>query len=338
MADLKLELTRLEMPLKHTFTIARGSTEVARTLLFSLSDGERTGLGESSPVSRYGESIESLEAYWSAFGSLGDDPFDLQNPLTGHTPPAARTGLDIALHDLIGQRLGIPLWRYFGLDPARTPYTSFTVGIDDPAKMLDKVREVGEHPVLKVKLGTGNEIEVLRAIRGIYHGTIRIDANEGWTPERAVAVLREIEPLEIEFCEQPIPAGSPEQLRWIKERTKIPIVTDEDSCNASDLPKLYGCVDGINVKLVKCGGIRGALEMIHTARACNFKIMLGCMVESGILQTAAAHLSPLVDWADLDGAFLLRENPYVGMTYRNGKIMLPDAPGLGVHPASALAR
>jgi|SRR5579872_1135006 len=334
---MELELARLAMPLKHTFTIARGSEDVATTVCFALSDGEHVGLGESAPVSRYHESCDSVEAYWRAFGPLGDDPFALQQLLTDSTPPAARTGLDIALHDLIGKRLGIPLWRYFGLDPTRTPYTSFTVGIDEPQKMLEKVREVGDHPVLKVKLGMGNEIEILRAIRGIYHGTMRIDANEGWTPEQAVEILREIEPLEIEFCEQPIPAGSPEKLRWIKERTKIPIVTDEDSRDARDLPKLYGCVDGINVKLVKCGGIRGALEMIHTARACGFKIMLGCMVESGILQTAAGHLSPLVDWADLDGAFLLRENPFVGMTYRNGKIVLPEDPGLGVHPAGAVA-
>jgi len=336
MADLQLEMTRLEMPLKHIFTIARGSEDVARTLRFEVSDGEHVGLGESAPVARYHESLDSVEAYWRGFGPLGGDPFALQSLLTDRTPPAARTGLDIALHDLIGKRLAIPLWRYFGLDPERAPYTSFTVGIDEPEKMLEKVREVGDHPVLKVKLGTGDEIEILRAIRGVYHGTIRIDANEGWTPERAVEVLREIEPLEIEFCEQPIPAGTPEKLRWIKERTTIPIVTDEDSRDAADLPKLYGCVDGINVKLVKCGGIRGALEMIHTARACGFKIMLGCMVESGILQTAAAHLSPLVDWADLDGAFLLREDPYVGMTYRGGKIVLPTAPGLGVRPAGAL--
>ena len=196
--------------------------------------------------------------------------------------------------------------------------------------MLAKVREVGAHPVIKVKLGAGAEVETLAAIRAIYGGTIRIDANEAWTPESAVAILRELERYEIEFCEQPIPAGTPERLRWIRERTSIPLVTDEDSKDAADLLALAGCVDGINVKLVKCGGIRGALAMIHTARALGLKIMLGCMVESAILSTAAAQLSPLVDWADLDGPFLVASDPFDGLRYAGGKIVLPDGPGLGV--------
>jgi L-alanine-DL-glutamate epimerase-like enolase superfamily enzyme len=164
----------------------------------------------------------------------------------------------------------------------------------------------------------------------MYTGTIRVDANEAWTPEQAVTNLNALARFEIEFCEQPIPAGSPAKLRWIRERSPIPIVTDEDSKDARDLPALYGCVDGINVKLVKCGGIRGALNMIHTARALGFKIMLGCMIETQILTAAAAHLSPLVDWADLDGPFLTADDPFTGVTYADGKIVLPDGPGLGV--------
>ncbi len=218
-----------------------------------------------------------------------------------------------------------PLWRLLGVDPAAPPLTSFTVGIAPLDEMLAKVREIGTHPVLKVKLGAGAEIDTMAAIRSIYGGTIRIDANEGWTPEAAVTILRELERFEIEFCEQPIPAGAPERLRWIRERTSIPIVTDEDSKDADDLLALAGCVDGINVKLVKCGGIRGALAMIHTARALGLKVMLGCMVESAILSTAAAHLSPLVDWADLDGPFLVARDPFDGMRYAGGKIVLPDA-------------
>jgi L-alanine-DL-glutamate epimerase-like enolase superfamily enzyme len=181
-----------------------------------------------------------------------------------------------------------------------------------------------------VKLGAGAEVETIAAIRAIYTGTIRVDANEAWTPESAVAILTELARYDIEFCEQPIPAGTPERLRWIRERTTIPLVTDEDSKDARDLPALAGCVDGINVKLVKCGGIRGALEMIHTARALDLKIMLGCMVESAILTTAAAQLSPLVDWADLDGPFLVANDPFDGLRYANGKIVLSDRPGLGV--------
>jgi L-alanine-DL-glutamate epimerase-like enolase superfamily enzyme len=268
--------------------------------------------------------------------ALGSDPYAL-DALLASLPPAQRCGLDVALHDCIAKDVERPLWRLLGLDPARTPLTSFTIGIAPLDETLAKVREVGAHPVIKIKLGAGAEIETLAAVRSQYTGTIRIDANEAWTPESAVAILREIARFDIEFCEQPIPAGTPERLRWIRERSAIPLVTDEDSKDARDLPALAGCVDGINVKLVKCGGIRGALAMIHTARALGLKIMLGCMVESAILSTAAAHLSPLVDWADLDGPFLVARDPFAGLRYDGGKIVLPDGPGLGVVERAAAA-
>ena len=328
MPSLHLTVTPLELPLVHTFTIARSSESVARTALVRLQWGTIAALGESSPSKRYNEDISSVIAGLQA-RALGSDPYALDALLAG-LPPAQRCGLDVALHDCIAKDVERPLWRLLGVDPARTPLTSFTIGIAPLAETLEKVREVGTHPVIKVKLGTGAEVETIAAIRNLFQGTIRIDANEGWTPESAVAILRELERYDIEFCEQPIPAGTPERLRWIRERTTIPLVTDEDSRDANDLPALAGCVDGINVKLVKCGGIRGALAMIHTARALGLKIMLGCMVESAILTTAAAHLSPLVDWADLDGPFLVASDPFNGITYENGKIMLPDRPGLGV--------
>jgi L-alanine-DL-glutamate epimerase-like enolase superfamily enzyme len=326
--SLELTVAPLELPLVHTFTIARSSESVARTALVRLRWGEIDALGETSPSARYHESVESVSAGLQA-RELGDDPYALDALLDG-LPPAQRCGLDVALHDCIAKDVDRPLWRLLGLDPELTPLTSFTIGIAPIDEMVAKVREVGRHPVIKIKLGAGDEIETIAAIRNVYRGMIRIDANEAWTAESAVAILREIERFEIEFCEQPIPAGTPERLRWIRERTAIPIVTDEDSKDASDLLALAGCVDGINVKLVKCGGIRGALEMIHTARALNLKIMLGCMVESAILSTAAAHLSPLVDWADLDGPFLVARDPFEGMHYAAGKIVLPAGPGLGV--------
>ena len=328
MPSLALTAAPLELPLVHTFTIARSSESVARTALVRLRWGEIEAFGESSPSLRYDESVESVVAGLRA-RALGDDPYALDALLAG-LPPAQRCGLDVALHDCIAKDVGRPLWRLLGLDPARTPVTSFTIGIAAIDEMVAKVREVGTHPVIKVKLGTGAEIETMAAIRSINTGTIRIDANEGWTPESAVTILNELERFDIEFCEQPIPAGTPERLRWIRKHTSIPIVTDEDSKDANDLLALAGCVDGVNVKLVKCGGIRGALAMIHTARALGLKIMLGCMVESAILSTAAAHLSPLVDWADLDGPFLIAEDPFDGMHYTAGKIVLPDRPGLGV--------
>jgi L-alanine-DL-glutamate epimerase-like enolase superfamily enzyme len=318
----------LDLPLVHRFTIARSSVDVERTAIVHLRWNGIEALGEAAPSERYGETVESVIAALDAH-AYGNDPYALDELLAG-LPPGARCALDAALHDCIGKDVDRPLWRLLGVDPAATPVTSFTIGIAPIDEMVAKMREVVDHPILKIKLGAGNEIDTIAALRAGYTGTIRVDANEGWTPEAAARILGELARYDIEFCEQPIPAGSPDKLRWIRERSSIPIVTDEDSKDANDLPALAGCVDGINIKLVKCGGIRGALAMIHTARALGLKIMLGCMVESAILTTAAAHLSPLVDWADLDGPFLVARDPFAGITYDRGKIVLPDGPGLGV--------
>ncbi|HVA29609.1 MAG TPA: dipeptide epimerase [Candidatus Baltobacteraceae bacterium] len=330
---LEMTLSSLALPLKHPFKIARGEESVAHTLLVRLRDGDCEGIGEATPIERYGESNDTVKAYFASHALASNDPFELEPLLHAGIPAAARAGLDLALHDLIGKKLGVPLYALLGLDPSKTPVTSFTIGIADPETTLRKLEEIGDHPVLKVKLGLGSgreQIETIEAIRDRYTGTIRIDANEGWNVEDAIAILGELARFDIEFCEQPIPAGSPEGLRAVRERVRIPIVTDEDSLVASDLGKLIGCVDGVNVKLAKTGGIRGALAMIHTARALGMKVMLGCMVESAIAATAAAHLSPLVDWADIDGPFLTASDPFEGVRYERGKLILPSAPGLGV--------
>ncbi len=330
---MELRASRLELPLVHPFRIARGEERIADTVLVRLRHDGLEGLGEATPIERYGETCSSVLAELNGRRLRSDDPFALETLLDPAIAPAARGGLDLALHDLIGKMLNRPLYALLGLDPDATPVTSFTIGIADRATTLAKVREVGDHPILKVKLGAGSareQIETIAAIREQYAKTLRIDANEGWTPDQAIEILRALEPYDIEFCEQPIPAGTPAALRAIRERVRIPIVTDEDSCVASDLPALYGCVDGVNVKLAKTGGVRGALAMIHTARALGFKVMLGCMVESAIAATAAAHLSPLVDWADIDGPFLTAEDPFEGVRYARGKLILPREPGLGV--------
>lgn len=333
MAKLAITVTPLELPLVHPFKIARGEERVARTAIVRVRCGEREGVGEAAPIERYGESVESVAEFFAQHEPVADDPYLLETLLHDGIPAAARGGLDLALHDFIGKELGKPLYALLGLDPSRTPVTSFTIGIADPETTLQKVDEVGGHPILKIKLGIGSaaeQIETIAAIRGRYAGALRIDANEGWTVEEAVAILRALEPYDIEFCEQPIAAGNPEGLRAIHERVRIPIVTDEDSLVAADLPRLRGCVDGVNVKLSKTGGIRGAIAMIHTARALGLRVMIGCMVESAIAATAAAHLSPLADWADIDGPFLVAHDPFRGVTYDRGKLILPDAPGLGV--------
>jgi L-alanine-DL-glutamate epimerase-like enolase superfamily enzyme len=333
MTALSVLATPLDLPLVHPFKIARDEEKIARTVLIRVRSGDLEGLGEATPTARYAESVESVIAYFATHVPAIENPYRLEALLHDGVPPAARAGLDLALHDLIGKELGKPLYALLGLDPGLTPLTSFTIGIADRETTLQKVAEVGDHPILKVKLGLGaatEQIDTIAAIRTRYNGTIRIDANEGWDVDTAIRILRELQRYEIEFCEQPIPAGHPEQLRAIRERVAIPIVSDEDSLVAGDLPRLYGCVDGINVKLCKTGGIRGALAMIHTARAMGMKVMLGCMVESAIAATAAAHLSPLVDWADLDGPFLTARDPFSGVAYDRGKLVLPDAAGLGV--------
>ncbi|HTX58234.1 MAG TPA: dipeptide epimerase [Verrucomicrobiae bacterium] len=334
---LRVSVSPLRLPLVHPFRIARGEETVAETALVRLVSGDEEGLGEATPIERYGESYASVAAYFASHELASDDPFALEALLHAGIPAAARAGLDLALHDLIGKRLGVPLFALLGLDPALAPVTSFTIGIADPQETLRKVDEVREHPILKIKLGAGTpheQIETIAAIRSRYTGTIRIDANEGWDAVDAIRILGELSRYEIEFCEQPIAAGHPAALRAIRERVSIPIVTDEDSCTAADLPALYGCVDGVNVKLAKTGGIRGALAMIHTARAMGMKVMLGCMVESAIAATAAAHLSPLVDWADIDGPFLVAEDPFAGVTYDRGRLVLPQGPGLGIREAA----
>lgn len=335
---LSVDATPIALPLVHPFKIARGEERTAHTVIIRVRADGREGVGEAAPTDRYGESVESVVDYFASHPLATDDPYRLESLLHAKIPAAARGGLDLALHDLIGKELQKPLYALLGLDPDATPVTSFTIGIADLPTTLTKVAQAGEHPILKIKLGSGTaheQVETIAAIRERYRGAIRIDANEGWNVDIAVQILRELARYDVELCEQPIPSGHPEQLRAIRDRVAIPIVADEDALTASDLPPLRGCVDGVNVKLAKTGGIRGALAMIHTARAIGLRVMIGCMVESAIAATAAAHLSPLADWADIDGPFLVASDPFYGVTYDRGKLSLPNGPGLGVRETTA---
>ncbi|MGA2759127.1 MAG: dipeptide epimerase [Candidatus Cybelea sp.] len=337
MPALTISVSATELPLVHPFKIARGEEAIARTAVVRVRGDGLEGIGEATPIERYGESVESVIDYFGRNPLAGDDPFRLESLLHAEIPAAARAGLDLALHDLIGKELGKPLYALLGVDPSRAPLTSFTIGIADPQMTLRKLAEAAHYPILKVKLGAGTpaeQVEIVAAIRARYTGALRIDANEGWSVDEAIIILRELARYEIEFCEQPVAAGNPQWLRAVRDRVSIPIVADEDCLVASDLPPLYGCVDGVNVKLAKAGGVRGALATIHTARAMGLKVMIGCMVESAIAATAAAHVSPLADWADLDGPLLISRDPFTGVRYDGGKVLIPDAPGLGVGEAA----
>lgn len=320
----------LTLPLASSVTIARGTDTESRTVIVrAVGNEDLEGIGECAPIPRYHETVESVLDFYAKSFSLPFDARSLDDALE-NIPLAARCGLDIALHDLLGKKLRAPLWEILGLDPNRIPATCFTIFINDLSKMVERAKQCRHAPILKVKLGLGNEIETIEAIRSVYTGAIRIDANEGWTPEESVKLLREMERFDIELCEQPIPAHNVAQLSWISSRTRIPIVADEDIVTVADILSLAGSVDGVNIKLAKCGGIRAALEMIHVARAMRLRIMLGCMIESSVLITAAAHVAPLVDWVDLDGNLHLARDPYVGVLHETGRLTLPDAPGVGI--------
>ena len=335
-----MELTAepLNLRLATPFRIARGVQHEAHNVLVRLEADGLTALGEAAPKSYYGETRESALAAIAQFaGRLGDDLFAVEEIMAGldqtlYGNPAAKAAVDMALYDLMGQRLGVPVYRIFGLSAARAPYTSYTISIDTPAEMARRAMQAREYPILKVKLGTRHDLEIVQAIRDVTDAALRVDANAAWTPKEAIATINALAPYNVELVEQPVARGDLEGLRLVRESVPVPIVADESCVTLEDVARVAGCVDGINIKLMKCGGLHHALEMIHAARAHHLRVMLGCMIESSIAITAAAHLTPLVDYADLDGALLLAHDPYEGVGLRGGKIALPDRPGLGVRP------
>ncbi len=335
---MELSAHPLDMPLARPFRISRGVQHQAHNIVVQIRHGDVTGFGECAPRAYYGETQATALAALSVYaGHLGDDPFAietimarLERTLSGNA--SVRAAIDMALHDLAGKLLGVPVYRLLGLSPAHVPVTSYTIPIDTPAEMAHAAMLARDYPVLKVKLGTRHDLAAIREIRDVSSATLRVDANAGWTVKEALRMIDLLAPFDIEMIEQPIPPGDFEGLRLLHEHSPIPIFVDESSVTVDDIPRLAGIVDGINIKLVKCGGINAARKMIHVARAHHLSVMLGCMIESSLGITAAAHLAPLVDLLDLDGALLLADDPFTGVGIVEGRLMLPDDPGLGVHP------
>ncbi|MDQ2714220.1 MAG: dipeptide epimerase [Chloroflexota bacterium] len=333
---MDIEARPLNLKLAVPFRISRGVQNISENVIVQVTHNDIVGLGEASPAEYYGESPGTVLACMAQFAeSLGDDPFlseDIFERLDSiiGLNPAAKAAIDMALYDIMGKMLGVPVYKLLGLNPAHAAHTSFTLGIDTPANMARKAQLAKDYPILKVKVGTKNDIAMLKAIREVSDATIRVDANAGWTPKEAIKNINELAPYNIEFVEQPIPAHDLAGLKLIRDNVPLPIIADESCITVDDIPRVAECVDGINIKLMKCGGIRHALKMIHVARAHNLRVMIGCMIESSLSITAAAHLTPLVDYADLDGHLLINDDPYVGVTVREGKLILPDGPGLGV--------
>lgn len=338
MPPLQLTAETLEMHLREPFRISRGVQTVARPVLAHVLAHDVEGLGEAAPSTFYGETGDTVRTCLDMFADhLGDDPFALQTIVERiegriRRHPAAKAAVECALHDLVGKLLGIPVYRLFGLDPARTPQTSFTIGIADPEEMGRKAAAAGGYPILKVKVGTTDDSARLGAIRSVRpDARLRVDANAAWPTARdAARAIEHLSRYDLEFVEQPLPPGDPADLRWLRNHSPLPIFADESCVTAADVHGLAGAVDGIVVKLAKCGGLRAALQQIQAAHLHGMQVMIGCMIESSVGITAAAHLTPLVEFADLDGNLLVVDDPFSGVTVDQGKLILPEAPGLGV--------
>jgi L-alanine-DL-glutamate epimerase-like enolase superfamily enzyme len=344
---MKLHTEVLHLAFRDPFRIARTEDpEASQTVLTEIRIDGASGLGESFPVPYYGETLETTAAVLphllNALESLGPPPPDqvsmlawlersaalMSDALGNHG--GAKGGIDMALHDMAGQALGLPIWQLIGTSDVLPP-TDYSLGIDEPDVVAERARRVAHFPALKIKVGGPADIATLEAVRAVFSGPLRVDANTGWEPEQAAALIPELARLGVELVEQPFKARQLPELRWLRERSSLPIMADESAVFEDDLPMLDGVVDGVVVKLAKCGGIGPALRMIRRARAMGMKVMLGCMVESSVGIAAAAAVASEVDWLDLDGNLLLAHDPFGGMELDDAcRWQLPSAAGLGV--------
>ncbi len=339
---MKIDVRTIELHLAVPFVISRATHTTKRVVLLELREGDRVARGEGVPDAFFGESPESIERdVRSAVDLLPEDPLDLallalrldeRFPHGG----AACCAIDILAHDRAAQATGVPLRDFLGLVPAQPPPTSFTIGIAEPAVMAERAAKAAAQgfTVLKVKLGHGDDIAILSAIRERFDGVIRVDPNAAWTADEAPGRIARLVPFGIEFVEQPIAPDDIAGLRRVRERSELPIVVDEAAVRAADVPRLAGACDGINVKLQKCGGVAAARAMITAAHERGLKVMLGCRAaETSVAIAAAAHLAPAVEWADLDGNLLITDDPFRAVRVEKGRFVFPDRPGLGAVPA-----
>ena len=336
--DTMIEVKTKQLNLTHTWTISRNSSDFKENVFVKLEKDGIVGYGEAAPNVRYGENAELTTNRINEAKNIFKKTelfhyIDIKNELDGTIldQSCAKAALDIALMDWIGKSLNVPLYKLWGLNTADTPKTSFSIGIDTPEMIRKKVREAEPYPILKVKVGTKDDEKIISAVRSVTDKTIRVDANEGWkTKEEALEKIQWLATQGVEFIEQPMPADMIDETAWLRERIEMPIVADEAVKSAADIPKLAKAYDGINIKLMKSGGLLEALRMIGMAKALKMKIMLGCMIESSVGISAAAHLAPYVDWADLDGNLLISNDPFSGVKVVKGNFVFNDKPGLGV--------
>jgi L-alanine-DL-glutamate epimerase-like enolase superfamily enzyme len=338
---MKLSHQTIELKPTHPFVIARGGYAHHRNVIVRVTDEDGLeGFGEAAPNRYYGESVATVVAALGQFKpiverahpmALESTEADLNRALRGNA--SAKSAVSSALHDLIGKRLGLPVHRIWGLEPASTAQSSFTIAIAESSELEKRVDEAREYPILKIKLGTDRDMEIVRIVRNAAPAKrLRVDANAAWTPKQAVKMSDFLADQGVEMIEQPVAANDIEGLRFVRKRSRLPVFADESCLVATDIAKLAGAVDGINIKLAKCGSLREALRMVHTARALDMQVMAGCMIESSLGISAIAQIAPLLDFADFDGAALLSSDPFRGASIAGGVIRLSDGPGLGATP------
>jgi L-Ala-D/L-Glu epimerase len=332
----------LELHTRHAFHIARAAAPPVRRSVWVrlVTDDGQEGWGEAAANAYYGETADTVVALLPLYeGALAAAPdlLALQRAeaaveRAAGRNPAARAAISAALHDLAGRRLGLPVWRLLGLHPGDAPLSSYTLGLDNAEGMRRKLEEAQRYPILKLKVGTEDDRRMLELVRrGAPDRVIRVDANTAWTAKQALALVPLLEELGIELIEQPFHADDLDAFRLLRERTRIPVVADESCRTVADIPRLAGAVDGINIKLEKCGSLREAVRMVHVARAHHLKVMVGCMMSGTLAVAAAMQIAPLCDWADLDGAALMADDPFGGPHLADdGRLVLQQEPGLGV--------
>lgn len=337
-ARMKLSWEPYELQLRHVFTVASYSRTTTPDVQVKIEYDGFTGYGEASMPPYLGQTVQSVCSFLEKVDlSQFADPFCIDDILTyvdSLSPgnAAAKAAVDIALHDLVGQLLGQPWYRIWGLDAAKAPNTTFTIGIDTADVVREKTREcASQFNILKVKVGLENDMEMIRAIRDVTMLPLAVDANQGWKDrEKALEEIFWLKEQGVVMVEQPMPKERIDDNAWLTERSPLPTFADEAIQRLKDIPAIKGAYTGINIKLMKCTGMREAWKMANYAHAEGMRVMVGCMTETSCAVTAAAQLSPIVDFADLDGNLLISNDRFRGMEVVGGKITLPDRPGLGL--------
>ena len=336
---MNMKTYKLKLPLAHPFTISRGTMTTQSSLYVELEHEGATGFGEVTENSFYGHSLDSIIASLEKARPLisryaEQSPEELWSLMRDAVDGDmfALSGLDIAAHDLKGKRLGVPTWRDWDLNWEDVKHSSFTLGIDTIDKMIEKLYEQPGWKIYKIKLGTDDDLNIVRQLRDHTNAVFRVDANCGWTVDQAIENSKSLAELGVEFIEQPlaVSTSAAEKLRLF-ENSALPIIADEDCLVGSDIEKCQGVYHGVNVKICKCGGLTPAMRMLKHAIRLGMKTMVGCMVESSVGISGAAQLLPLLDYADLDGAILLRDEPAEGLSIDNGIVAKPEKPGCGSH-------